>query len=530
LNGLVTYSGKGTVQTGFVWGLNPSPTTTNASSILIDSKGKGPLTTVVSYDLKDAEFYFVRAFGLVGSEVVYGDEIKFQSQGCLPPVIETVDPIQGSSGTTITITGRNFSQLSTNVVARLNELPLTVLAATSTMITARIPDGFPYSGELNLSIEIAGTSVNHASRFTVVGPIITGFQSSRVVGGDTITIAGSGFSTTASENRVQFATIQATLLTATSTQLTVVVPTQIIGDYPIDLYINDIRTRSTEVLTIVSPWTEQATSINKPSPSQIAVQFTVGSNIITGLAGSNSFWKYVPSSNTWSTLSAYPGSGNVDCFGFSLGTKGYAGLGTISGNPVGFKDVWEYDSQLNTWAPLPDFPGQARLRPAQFVLNGKAYVGLGISNGIQLNDFWEFNPSNGTWTQLSNFPGSASVPDGYFSLQDKGYVTIGKEFWVYNPATDSWTRLGNTPQSGIQQTMAVIDGRGFLFGGTLGGIRLNEVWEYRIQTDQWQRRPNTITPAIHRASGIGVDHKIYLIGGHDGDGFTNKIYIYTPKP
>jgi hypothetical protein len=56
-------------------------------------------------------------------------------------------------------------------------------------------------------------------------PSIQGFSPVTGSAGTTITISGTGFSATANQNQVFFGTIKATVLTATSTQLTVSVPT-----------------------------------------------------------------------------------------------------------------------------------------------------------------------------------------------------------------------------------------------------------------------------------------------------------------
>jgi N-acetylneuraminic acid mutarotase len=82
--------------------------------------------------------------------------------------------------------------------------------------------------------------------------------------------------------------------------------------------------------------------------------------------------------------------------GFSLGTKGYFGLGSSfkgGSNITFFKDFWEYDPQSNTWTKKADFQGQARTMAINFVISTMGYIGAGGTADAQnLQDFWKFTP------------------------------------------------------------------------------------------------------------------------------------------
>src|SRR5687767_11073325 len=58
---------------------------------------------------------------------------------------------------------------------------------------------------------------------------------------------------------------------------------------------------------------------------------------------------------TWTQKANYGGPATEKASGFSIGTKGYIGLGT-SGTP----DFWEWDQATNTWTQEANFTGPTR--------------------------------------------------------------------------------------------------------------------------------------------------------------------------
>ncbi len=98
---------------------------------------------------------------------------KLRQTTILPtPTIAFFTPSNGPVGTTVTITGTNFSTLLTdNVVNFFNAVPATVTASTETSITVLVPAGAT-TGKITVSVNCV--SVISADDFTVtVGPVIT---------------------------------------------------------------------------------------------------------------------------------------------------------------------------------------------------------------------------------------------------------------------------------------------------------------------------------------------------------------------
>ncbi len=87
------------------------------------------------------------------------------------PTITSFTPSTGPVGTSVTITGTNFSTILTdNVVSFFNTVPVTVTASTATSITATVPTG-AITGKISVSVNCV--SVISTNDFTVTaGPVI----------------------------------------------------------------------------------------------------------------------------------------------------------------------------------------------------------------------------------------------------------------------------------------------------------------------------------------------------------------------
>jgi len=111
--------------------------------------------------------------------------------------------------------------------------------------------------------------------------------------------------------------------------------------------------------------------------------------------------------DTWIQKADFGGVAREGATGFSIGSKGYIGLGAEY--PISYKDFWEYDPDANTWTQKADFGGHGRLYAVGFTIAGKGYVGTGQSgsfpNYTYYKDFWEYDPNSNTWTRSPTLEG-----------------------------------------------------------------------------------------------------------------------------
>src|SRR4051812_34692652 len=100
---------------------------------------------------------------------------------------------------------------------------------------------------------------------------------------------------------------------------------------------------------------------------------------------------YSQAPDSWNPKANFAGVARAGAVGFSIGNKGYIGLGDEY--PVSYKDFWEYDTATDAWTQKADFGGKGRLYAVAFVIDGKAYVGTGQSDSFPdytyYKDFWE---------------------------------------------------------------------------------------------------------------------------------------------
>lgn len=148
------------------------------------------------------------------------------NQPTLSTLASTVAPI----GSTITLTGSNFSAVAAENLVNFGNVSATVTAATANSLTVTVPAGI--FGAQNVSVKVNGANSNALS--FKVKPQITALATphgivsgkARLVRGSSLTLTGTGFDTLlAGNNRVRFGTIEVPAAAVNGNQLIVPVPT-----------------------------------------------------------------------------------------------------------------------------------------------------------------------------------------------------------------------------------------------------------------------------------------------------------------
>jgi N-acetylneuraminic acid mutarotase len=166
------------------------------------------------------------------------------------------------------------------------------------------------------------------------------------------------------------------------------------------------------------------------------------------------FWEYDVAMDSWTQKANFPGTARYTPISFSIGTKGYVGTGWNQVSPF-FNDMWQYNQVTNTWVQKANFPGPLRQGGIGFVIGNKAYAGFGNDNSNTFKDFYAYNDTTDVWTPVAVFPGASRFHAFYFALNGKGYIGAGSvgypnynfvnDMWEYNPATNSWAQKANFP-------------------------------------------------------------------------------------
>lgn len=255
--------------------------------------------------------------------------------------------------------------------------------------------------------------------------------------------------------------------------------------------------------------------------------------------------------DTWTQKANYPNGNRTGSIGFSIETKGYAGLGFDDAG-VGHSDFWEYDPTTDVWTQKADFGAGIRGYATGFNIGGKGYVGTGIVASYNWRkDFWEYDPIANTWTQKADFAGGLRYTAIGFGIGDKGYMGTGNyrsspyvsatyynDFWEYNPATDLWSQKSSVPnvksspfeapKGRTNATGIAIGNKGYVgLGVHYYDTRLKDWWEYDPATNTWVRMADFSGTQRYGASGFSIGSKGY-VGGGSYYSFFNDLWEFNP--
>ena len=172
---------------------------------------------------------------------------------------------------------------------------------------------------------------------------------------------------------------------------------------------------------------------------------------------SSEFWEYDPATNIWTQKASPPTTpARIYAVGFSIGTKGYVGLGVKDQFPGGgntieyYQDFWEWDQATNVWTRIADFPGDTRAGVVGFSIGNKGYIGTGSDGISYTKDFWEWDQATNVWTKKADFGGAPRAYAVGFSIGNKGYIGTGfnvnqtyQDFWGWDQATNEWSRVAD---------------------------------------------------------------------------------------
>jgi N-acetylneuraminic acid mutarotase len=205
-------------------------------------------------------------------------------------------------------------------------------------------------------------------------------------------------------------------------------------------------------------------------------------------------WKYDLTNDHWQMV-AKP---DVDLFSasaFSVNGRGYLGLG--ADRNANLPNVfYEYNPNDSTWSQTPAFPGGGRTEAVTLEINDIRIVGLGAGANESLKDLYLFNSSDQSWTQLNDFPGHGRSAVTTFTLNNIAYIvggyypesptgeTVSAEVWAYDPSTDSWQRKSDFPGARYEAAGFVADGKAFVGTGHSGSEYKADLWEYHPENDQ----------------------------------------------
>jgi hypothetical protein len=336
-----------------------------------------------------------------------------------------------------------------------------------------------------------------------LSPTISSFSPETGYQGTPVEITGSHFDTSASNIQVAFNGIVATIYAINDSNILVFVPAGAVSG-KISVTKGAGKAFSSDNFTLLTggSWVQKQSMVGQDSSlgRYVGIGFSIGNKGYMGMGtdGNINFYsdlnEYDPATGLWTPKA------NIG-FGFAVGVCmvinniAYVGIG-LTGTVTYTNAFYAYDPVADTWTRKADFPGASRAAAFGIGLGNIGLVGFGVNqqNGLSYQDIWVYDPTMDSWTQKANFPGvlTPSFPIG-FTLDNKtayigGTVTEYDEnvniWYQYDPVADTWTIKNARPGSQYYEldNAMVINGTGYIMGGT-------QNWMYQPVSDTWVQVP-----------------------------------------
>ncbi|HEY9788335.1 MAG TPA: IPT/TIG domain-containing protein [Candidatus Obscuribacterales bacterium] len=135
-------------------------------------------------------------------------------------VVTSVDPTTISPGDKIKVNGKNFTA---KALVSIGQKWCKVTQAKETQLQVTVPDDVE-SGKQNLIVTVGGVKSAPIPVSVKGAPQVSGIDTISAPPGQQVTISGKGFSTKAADNIVTFNGTPGTVVSASATSLTVVIP------------------------------------------------------------------------------------------------------------------------------------------------------------------------------------------------------------------------------------------------------------------------------------------------------------------
>jgi N-acetylneuraminic acid mutarotase len=286
----------------------------------------------------------------------------------------------------------------------------------------------------------------------------------------------------------------------------------------------------------LDPWTRKA---NFPGGLRYgSASFSIGTKAYFGIGFNDGdwptrdFWEWDQTTNAWTRKADYPGKIEGNAVSFSIGTKGYIGTGDDFNTNGYTNEFWEYDPATNRWtqkASLPTTPGRGSA--AGFSIGNKGYIGIGSARepgwpvSFYHHDFWEWDQMTNVWTKKADYPGNSTIGAVGFSIGNKGYFGTGgdgtsysKEFWEWDQATNFWTKKADFGGSARSSAIGFsIGNKGYIGTGVgVGGTLYNDFWEWDQAINNWKQTVNFGGMARTAALSFSIGNKGYVGTGGTG--------------
>ncbi len=184
---------------------------------------------------------------------------------------------------------------------------------------------------------------------------------------------------------------------------------------------------------------------------------------------------------------------------------------------------------------LPIVP---RARGVAQAVGNKIYMGLGFCGKVYtdtayLYDWWEYDCATGGLRRLADFEGIDVTGAVSWATDDAIFVAFGhqtvfnRRVYRYDITDNSWSMVSETMD---------VERRAFAFGAVAGGrmfvgggfeaFMVNDWVEFDPVTYGWTRRRTPPSKGRMNAVALGVDNRIFVVGGRYFGGTLTREHYY----
>jgi N-acetylneuraminic acid mutarotase len=464
----------------------------------------------------------------------------------MKPEITGFSPAEGEGGSVVTITGKNFSSETEGNTVIFGRRQAFIEQASPEQLVVKLPDNMNLSGPVKIEVTTDGGKAVSGSTFLLHGCIIESFEPASLMIGDTLYIHATGIASSPGENLIKIGNTNAEILSVNDGLIKIVAPySATLGKKELSLAAFGKTCYSADSVNYKSPW-DKITGANTffrageagfVCDSKVYVGF--GTSVIQGAPGSfKDLWSFNLTTGVLTKCADLPSGPRELPAAFSIGNKGYAGLGFYNSGSTStefYTDFFEYDPASDSWTQKAGFPDVNQRVTVSFQVGNKGYV----MSGSEFFEIWEYNQENDHWNRLNDFSSFAPVESHGVENGGKAYV-FGQNrggLWEYSPADDSWKILADFP--GEERAGAVSFSLGeYIYRGSGYSLYdsfkyLTDFWRYDIRNDKWTRI--TDLPYLGRAGALGytVGMKAYICSGYNvlpGSGMHSETFVvYNPE-
>lgn len=383
-------------------------------------------------------------------------------QFSLAPITFTnITPKVAITGSTIVLTGNNFSPVAFNNIVTIGGLDATVIKASPNRIEVTLPlqnRGYYSSRNASVNVNVLGDSKDYN------GTLLINDQWFRLKNSPLSVIPGSQYSYGYALANCFIANNKAYIGLNNKAEFWEYDPT------------NDSWKKLTDFPGI---------------PRWYGSGFVINNKIYYGTGFGNNhdlkdWWEYNISTNTWTAKNDFAGEKRTGAVAFQIENIGYLGTGFVwsgYGTSDGYIDFWKYSSTDDSWTKITNYPTINNYFGTWWGIsvpfNGSAYIGLGnyTISGDYMQRMYRYTPSGNTWEQIANFPlAGVNNQSLGFNLNNNLYIrtSYSKDFYYYDAGANRWIKV----TTGILTD--VNNGIAFAYNGKayVGLGRENAMWEY----------------------------------------------------